>query len=183
MYSSEQLFFDVKYFTIHEPDFFYSGAIYGAISEPDSSYALKKAEELYAEIRKRTTDVLRIYHNINGVLSLDDIKEIKNYLFYDEHYLSDGRYSVFDASFPIAQSWMRLSAGSFAYHDFVLLLHEKYEIGIIKQGVDQETAHDKTNVYYNYSELADSFYKKISNGKSVTEIIEEERKQNYGKND
>ena len=78
---------------------------------------------------------------------------------------------------------MRLSAGSFAYHDFVLLLHEKYEIVIIKQGVDQETAHDKTNVYYNYSELADSFYKKISNGKSVTEIIEEERKQNYGKND
>ena len=60
MYSSEQLFFDVKYFTIHEPDFFYSGAIYGAISEPDSSYALKKAEELYAEIRKRTTDVQRI---------------------------------------------------------------------------------------------------------------------------
>ena len=54
MYSSEQLFFDEKYFTIHEPDFFYSGAIYGAISEPDSSYALKKAEELYAEIRKRT---------------------------------------------------------------------------------------------------------------------------------
>ena len=48
MYSSEQLFFDEKYFTIHEPDFFYSGVIYGAISEPDSSYALKKAEELYA---------------------------------------------------------------------------------------------------------------------------------------
>ena len=84
MYSSEQLFFDEKYFAIHEPDFFYSGAIYGAISEPDSSYALKKAEELYAEIRKRTTDVQRIYHNINGVLSLDEIKEIKNYLFYDD---------------------------------------------------------------------------------------------------
>ena len=71
MYSSEQLFFDEKYFTIHEPDFFYSGAIYGAISEPDSSYALKKAEELYAEIRKRTTDVQRIYQKLNFQTNLD----------------------------------------------------------------------------------------------------------------
>lgn len=125
-----------NHFIVNEPDFFYSGAIYGAISNPDSSYALKKAEELYAEIRKRTTDVQRIYHNIDGALSLNEITEIKNYLFYDEHDLADGRHTVFDSSFEIAQSWLRLAAGSFAYHDFVLLLHEKYEIGIIKRGFD-----------------------------------------------
>ena len=53
----------------------------------------------------------------------------------------------------------------------------------MKQGYDQETAHNKTNVLYNYSALSDSFYEKISKGKSVTEIIEQEKELIYGKND
>ena len=78
---------------------------------------------------------------------------------------------------------MRLSDDNYAYHDLILILHQKYEISIMKQGYDQETAHNKTNVLYNYSALSDSFYEKISKGKSVTEIIEQEKELIYGKND
>ena len=111
------------------------------------------------------------------------MRTIKNYLFIDEHDLPDGRHCRFDPAFDIAQSWMRLANGAYAYHDLVLLLHEKSEMNIINLGFDQGIAHDMTNKKYNYHALSKEFYRKLDQEKSVTEIVEEERNMIYGRNE
>lgn len=73
--------------------------------------------------------------------------------------------------------------GAYAYHDLVLLLHEKSEMNIINLGFDQGIVHGMTNKKYNYHALSKEFYKKLDQGKSVTEIVEEERNTIYGGNE
>lgn len=61
---------------------------------------------------------------------LESIKQIKNYLFYDNHNLADNEYKQFDPSFYIAQSWNRLSSknkNDIDSHDLLLIKHEIYE--------------------------------------------------------
>ena len=104
--------------------FFISGGISGAITEPDSDRAKKHAELFYEEIRKRKYDCEQIA--LNTGYDVESIKQIKNYLFYDNHNLADNEYKQFDPSFYIAQSWNRLSSknkNDIDSHDLLLIKH------------------------------------------------------------
>ena len=157
------------------------GAIYGAIVDPYSKEALKHAKLIYEEIRHRNTDVKNVA--LNTGYSETQVSKVKSYLFIDKHDLEDG-YRRFDENFEIGQSWIRLTSGEYAYHDLILLKHEIMEMEFIELGLSQRKAHDLVNPYANYAELSKEFYKKLSNGEKIPDIVRKERiKYGYGKNE
>lgn len=133
----------------------------GAITDPDSKRALDHADLYYDEIRSMSGDVNRIAENLN--LSIDIIRQIKDYLFYNTQNL-DGEYRRFDADFAIAQSWQRLMSKDIRDikpHDRTLILHEIYEKKLVQDGMSQHDAHIETSKLYDYKKEASEYYDKI----------------------
>ena len=139
-----------------------SGGISGAITETDSPEARKYAETEYGSIRKRKVDVERISKNTG--YSKKQIQEIKNYLFIDKHNLGS-RFTRFDPSFEIAQSWNRLMNGNIESHDLTLIKHEIYEKELISNGMSQDDAHKETSKIYNYQKEAEEYYDSLKKRK------------------
>lgn len=137
-----------------------SGGISGAITDPLSREALKHAEMYYETIRKYKDDIQSIANNTG--YSYEQIKVIKDYLFYDEHELGDNVVKRFDASFEIAESWRRLMIGKdIKKHDLILIQHELCEMSLVEQGYSQDEAHIKTCEYYNYPVESSVYYKML----------------------
>lgn len=157
------------------------GAIYGAIVDQFSEEAERHASVMYEEIRTRTTDVQRISENTG--YSEEQVQNIKNYLFMEEHLLK-GKRKRFDESFAIAQSWNRLTFGNYAFHDFLLLEHELLESELIKAGYSQEDAHEKINPIANYGKESNYFYARLKKKNNVLELIKEDKERyRYGRNE
>ncbi len=76
--------------------------IYGAITSINSNEAEAHAELYYEEIRKMSTDIIKIAKRTG--YSIEEIRKVKNYLFMEQHALFNG-YKRFDPSFEIAQTW------------------------------------------------------------------------------
>ena len=112
-----------------------SGGISGAITDQYSEDAIQYASQKYDSIRKQTGDCERIAKNTG--YSIQQINFIKNYLFFDKHYLNsfnETLYKRFDPEFTIAQSWERLSSRKreiIKKHDLLFLKHELKEIECI----------------------------------------------------
>lgn len=132
--------------------------IYGAVTDPLSTKALKHAEMYYEEIRKRSTDVKTIARNTGFEES--EIHRIKNYIFMESHKLDDG-YRRFDASFEIASSWQRLIENRIEKHDITLLKHELLEIRLTEQGIDQRPAHNYAENQFNYGKESNEYYARL----------------------
>lgn len=139
-----------------------SGGISGAITDTDSPEARKYAKIEYGSIRKRKVDVERIAKNTG--YSKEQIQEIKNYLFIDKHNLGS-RFTRFDPSFEIAQSWNRLMNGNIESHDLTLIKHEIYEKELISSGMSQDDAHKETSKIYNYQKEAEEYYDSLKKRK------------------
>lgn len=139
-----------------------SGGILGAITETDSTEAREYAKREYGSIRKRKVDVERIAKNTG--YSKDQIQEIKKYLFIDKHNLGS-RFTRFDPSFEIAQSWNRLMNGNIESHDLTLIKHEIYEKELISSGMSQDDAHKETSKIYNYQKEAEEYYDSLKKRK------------------
>lgn len=135
-----------------------SGAISGA-RNPFGEAASKHAEKYYGLVRSMITDVSKIARNTK--CSEEEIREIKNYLFIDEHDLGDSGIKRFDPDYMIAESWQRLMENRAEKHDLVLIKYEIMEKELIKQGIPQDEAHRITSQTYNYGEEAKKFYAKI----------------------
>ena len=125
-----------------------SGAVSGAI-DPDSERGNAHAERFYEEIRHRKDDVPAISKNTG--ISEKDIQKIKNYIFFEEHDLLDGR-KRFAPSCEMALSWQRLISGKYEDVDVLMLNHELYELNLVKYGYSQDEAHILTSKKYNYAE-------------------------------
>lgn len=141
-----------------------SGGISGAISDPFSKEALEHAEKFYEEIRHRKDDIEKIA-KFTGYTS-GQILNVKNYLFMDEHILSDG-IRRFDPCFEIAETWQRLSDMQeyVQPHDLLLIPHERMERTLVDAGMSQHEAHLETCKIYNYPKETEKFYKELQTKK------------------
>ena len=132
-----------------------SGGISGA-RNPYGQLADEHAERYYSFIRSTHSDCPKIAKNTG--FSIDDVTSIKNYLFVEEHDLSDG-HRQFDADYMIAQSWQRLIEGKqIKPHDITLLKHEKLELNLVRKGVPQDEAHLTASKKHNYRKEAEEYY-------------------------
>lgn len=132
------------------------GGISGGLN-PSTSEASRHAKEMYASIRKRTTDCLKIAENTGYPIEV--ISLIKGYVFYCQHCCTDG-FTQFFPSYEIAESWRRLTQGKshILPHDLLLLKHELREILFITEGYSQSEAHIKASQLYDYHGASDAFY-------------------------
>ncbi len=111
-----------------------------------------------------TTDVKHIA--LNTGYSEEDIKAIKDYVFYDNHDL-EGEYRRFYSNYMMAQSWQRLISGkSIQPHDLTLLKHEKMERELVLQGYTQNEAHTITSQKYNYAKEATMYHDSIKKNRT-----------------
>lgn len=86
-----------------------SGAISGAITDPDCPRAIEHAILYYNSIRKRTDDVLKIAANTG--FDIVDIDAVKKFIFMEKHNLGKEKPELFTPNFSMAVSWQRLIEG------------------------------------------------------------------------
>lgn len=157
-----------------DEEFFISGGISGAITDPRSEDADKHAEMYYKEIRTFSTDISRISQNTG--FTYDQVLMIKNYLFMFYHDIN-GRLKQFDACFEIAESWRRLAFDKehIQPHDLTLLSHELLEMDYMNRGRSQAEAHKKASEVYNYAEQSEAYYKSLKEkkGQQATPVARE----------
>lgn len=95
---------------------------YGA---DELSYDL--AERIYDSIRKCDTDTCDIAQNLG--FKADNIKNVKDHIFYNEHDLdrfgpAEIEHKRFDATLSQALAWKRLEAGIHTQDDVTWIKHE-----------------------------------------------------------
>jgi len=82
-------------------------------------------------------------------------------LFIDELNLG-GIVKRFDPNYEISQSWQRLWLGeNILPHDITLILHEEYELELVKSGISQAKAHILASKKYNYTKELEDYYAEI----------------------
>ena len=148
-----------------------SGGTSGATVDPNSKKGEEKAIALYDEIRSSDTDVEAIVTTVQTVASDlgasdADIQRIKEYLFLDSHELFDG-FRRFDPDADIADSWLRLAAGTkhVLPHDITLIRHEIEEMKCIDSGMTQAEAHKLAQRKYNYKKECREYHGKAGKRK------------------
>ena len=111
------------------------------------------AKMYYEQIRKRKSDIESIARNT--CFSIEDIRKIKEHIFFNEYDLGDEVPSRFDPLYDIAVSWQRLINGSdIKEMDIILLKHELFEYELMnEQGMDYKAAHKIAEQSYNYSKF------------------------------
>ena len=131
----------------------------GALN-PESDRAKDHAMRYYESVRRMTTDIEKISQNTG--FSVIDIKNIKSFVFFEEHELEPGVFKRFDPSYEMAESWQRLIDGKdIMPHDITLLRHEMMESSLMLQGLSQDEAHIKATKEYNYAKEARLYYDQI----------------------
>lgn len=95
----------------------------------DSAYELsnKLAEKIYNQIRESDIDVCDIAQNLN--FKADNIKNVKDHVFYNEHDLDpygpdEVEHKRFEATLSQALAWKRLEAGTHLPSDIIWIKHE-----------------------------------------------------------
>lgn len=155
--SSPKEFFNAKFSGIRQ-----SGATSGAL-DSNSRRARKHAKLYYKTIRNNKYDVEKIAKNTG--FNVEDIRRIKNYVFFQEHNFRNAPKGRFVPDYDMALSWQRLEQGKDIWEvDIILLKHELYEMEIESKYLYYEDAHNETEKYYNYA-LAIKREKEKRNGK------------------
>ena len=140
-----------------------SGAISGGLN-PDGKEAFEHAKQYSESVRQMKTDYKKIAENTD--FSEEDIKEIKEHVFLEKHYLGGSEPEYFWPVYSMAQSWQRLIDGkNIQPHDITLLNHEHMELNLMKQGKTQAEAHELTESVYNYSLESSEYYAKVNKHK------------------
>ena len=122
----------------------------GAIPRDDVKRMDEHAELYYEEIRNRTGDIEAIAKNTG--FAAEDIKAVKNHIFFNEYDLGEKKLRRFAPDYDMAVSWQRLAEGkNIQEMDIVLLNHELMENGLMKQGLSYREAHDITEKIYNFT--------------------------------
>jgi len=126
----------------------------GAIPRDDIARMDEHAERYYEEIRKRTGDVESIAKNTG--FSVDDVKLIKEHIFFNKYDLGGKTPMQFAPDYDMAVSWQRLIDGkNIQEMDIVLLNHELMEYHLMKQGILYKDAHKIAEKTYNYKQYTD----------------------------
>jgi len=122
----------------------------GAIPRNDRSRMDRHAELYYDEIRKRDSDIEAIAANTD--FALDDVRKIKEHVFFNKYALGGLEDERFDADYDMAVSWQRLIEGtSIQEMDIVMLNHELLEHTLMNnQGMTYASAHREAEKLFNY---------------------------------
>ena len=125
----------------------------GAIPRHDWVRMDIHAKMYYEQIRKRKSDIESIAKNT--CFTIEEIRKIKEHIFFNEYDLEDEAPSRFDPHYDIAVSWQRLINGvDIKYMDIILLKHELMEYELMNgQGIDYKAAHKIAEQSYNYSKF------------------------------
>jgi len=131
------------------------GQIY-MIKNPDSQSAdelqFVLAEKVYDSIRESDTDISDIASNLG--FKADNIKNVKDHVFYNEHDLdrygpNEIEHKRFDATLEQALSWKRLEAGTHTQDDVTWIKHECAERHHeLKYGSGYSEAHERAQSRY-----------------------------------
>ena len=123
----------------------------GAIPRHDWRRMDTHAKMFYEQIRKRKSDVDSIAKNT--CFTIDDIRRVKEHIFFNEYDLGDENPTRFDPLYDIAVSWQRLISGAdIKEMDLVLLRHELLEHSLMnEQKMDYVSAHRIAEEAHNYS--------------------------------
>ena len=121
----------------------------------------KLAEQIYDSIRKSDTDICDLAENLG--FKADNIKNIKDHVFYNKHNLD--RYGPdqiehkrFDATLSQALAWKRLEAGSHPQDDVTWIKHESAEWHHeLKYGSGYSEAHDRAQSRFDGVPWEDKF--------------------------
>ena len=140
-------------------------AVSGArITNQFGKTARAHAERYYGLVRSMSTDVDRIAKTTG--INKEEIRQIKEYIFNQEHDLGGEKPERFAPDFAMAQSWQRLIDGRPVQHDLTLIYHELMEKELVDSGLPQWEAHRITSQKYNYSKESDEYYASLKKHKS-----------------
>ena len=140
-----------------------AGGVSGAL-DPLSPRAEAHAARYYVSVRAMKTDVSRIAKNTG--MPEADVKNIKDYVFFEVHDLGAEGFKRFDPSYYMAESWRRLIDGrDIQPHDLLMLKHELLERELVKSGVSQREAHRQVSKKYDYGREATKYHARISKRK------------------
>lgn len=129
-----------------------AGAVSGA--KKTDGWEGRHAEQMYEEIRHRTTDVKKISESTNFKESA--VEEIKQHMFFRQHKFANGAIKCFDSDFDQAQAWDRLTQGRGTETDIVMLKHEYVELIQMRlKDLCYEDAHAIANKKHNWGALLD----------------------------
>lgn len=107
----------------------------------DLDFELKWADDAYDAIRATDDDVSAIAATAHARgFTPDDIKQIKDHVFRDEHILDSyppATVGRFDANPRMAEAWLRLTRGEPHPSDFDLLSHERFEANFMAKTGDR----------------------------------------------
>lgn len=147
-----------------EPDLAYSG---GAVRPRDDFAAFEWAENAYDHFRSDDRDiddiasVLADHPRVDRThFTHDDVQQIKNHLFREEHPIQDYDGTVahrrYDADPDIAEAWIRLRSGRPHPADLVLFEHELAESNYYRDnpGALYQEAHAYANIDHNWAPVA-----------------------------
>ncbi|MEU2030977.1 toxin glutamine deamidase domain-containing protein, partial [Nocardia amamiensis] len=136
----------------------------GAVRPRDDFAAFDWAEDAYDHFRRDDRDIDDIAHTLGehpradgSHFTRDDVEQIKNHLFREEHPIIDYDGNLihrrFDADPDIAEAWIRLRAGHPLPADIVLLEHELAESDYLRAHPEStyQDAHAHANLDHHWS--------------------------------
>ena len=125
----------------------------GAIPRHDWTRMDAHAKMFYEQIRKRKSDIKAIVNNAG--FTFDEIRKVKEHIFFNEYDLGDETPTRFDPTYDIAISWQRLIDGrDIKEMDMILINHELMEYNLMnQQGMDYTTAHHIAEKAFNFSKF------------------------------
>lgn len=122
----------------------------------------KLADQIYDSIRESNTDICNIAQNLG--FKADNIKNVKDHLFYNKHYLDrlasvePVEYQRFDANIQQALAWKRLETGTHTQDDITWIKHECAERHHeLKYGSGYSEAHDRAQSHFDGAPWEDQF--------------------------
>ncbi|WP_454198351.1 toxin glutamine deamidase domain-containing protein [Nocardia sp. Marseille-Q1738] len=136
----------------------------GAVRPRDDFAAFDWAEDAYDHFRRDDRDIDDIARTLDehpradgSHFTRDDVEQIKNHLFREEHPITDYDGNLihrrFDADPDIAEAWIRLRAGHPLPADIVLLEHELAESTYLRAHPEStyQDAHAHANLDHHWS--------------------------------
>lgn len=151
-----------------------SGAVYyerdNSLDKYKDKDFLKKEKHAYTQFnaiknRNREKEVSDVYENIKNISGMEDFTKEDIQIVYkhvfDNKYELEGGLKNFDPDYDMAQSFQRLKEGkNIQKHDLTMLRHERMEYDYMnKEKMSYNEAHEKTEIWYNYSKEVSEFLK------------------------
>jgi len=149
-----------KIITIQVPDQIYT--IKNPYREDAYELGYKLADQIYDSIRESDTDICDIAENLG--FKADNIKKVKDHVFYNKHYLDrlapaePVEYRRFDANIQQALAWKRLETGTHTQDDITWIKHECAERHHeLKYGSGYSEAHNRAQTRFDGAPWENNF--------------------------